>query len=106
VRINANIWPEVLIREQGKAASAQSGDGWLPLAEDPATQLRPEDKTVAKANARLVDDWLAAIGEGREPVCSGFNGMKALEMALAVFEAGLAKTRVPLPLSKRTHPLV
>ncbi len=102
-RINTNIWPEILIREHGKAASAK--DAWLPLEGDPVLQLRPEDKTVAKANARLVDDWLAAIAEDREPVCSGFDGMKALEMAHAVFESGLQRTRIALPLAKRAHPL-
>lgn len=105
VRIHADIWPEVLIRQSGKAASAKVEDRWLPLADDPTAGVPPEEKTVANANARLVDDWLAAIAEEREPVCSGFNGMKAVEMALAVFEAGLTKTRVSLPLARRTHPL-
>jgi len=31
--------------------------------------------------------------------------MKALEMAHAFFAAGLAKTRVSLPLQNRKHPL-
>jgi predicted dehydrogenase len=104
-RINANIWPEVLVRQIDTRNAAPSAADWHPLEGEPTVKLRPEDKTVAKANARLVDDWLGAIRENRDPVCSGFNRMKALEMALAVFGAGLAKTRVTLPLATRTHPL-
>lgn len=104
-RIDANIWPEVFVAKYGAGPDAVSAKDWQRLEDDPAAELAPEEKTVAKANARLVDDWLAAIAEDREPVCSGFNGMKAVEMALAVFEAGLRRTRVDLPLAKRSHPL-
>ena len=56
-------------------------------------------------NQRVVDDWLEAIAQNREPTCSGYAGMKALEMALAVFAAGLSRGRVELPLKARNHPL-
>jgi predicted dehydrogenase len=104
-RIVANIWPEVLFRSTSKPAATPADPGWRPLEDDPTAKLAPEAKTGAKANARLVDDWLAAIAENREPVCSGFNGMKAVEMAMAVFEAGLQRTRVEFPLANRSHPL-
>jgi hypothetical protein len=32
--------------------------------------------------------------------------MKALEMAMAVFQAGLSGGRVKLPLAERRHPLI
>ena len=51
------------------------------------------------------DDWLAAIDENREPICSGYNGMRAVEMCMGVFEAGLKQTRVSFPLKNREHPL-
>jgi hypothetical protein len=57
------------------------------------------------SNRRVVDDWLAAIRENREPVCSGFAAMKSLEMIHAVFAAGISRGRVELPLKKRQHPL-
>jgi predicted dehydrogenase len=104
-RINANIWPDVFFRATGRDSTRSVAADWHPLEGDPTLKLAPDAKTVATANARLVDDWLAAIGEKREPVCSGFNGMKAVEMALAVFEAGLQRTRVGFPLARRTHPL-
>jgi hypothetical protein len=48
---------------------------------------------------------LEAIEKKRQPVCSGFAGMKALEMIMAVYHAALSARRVPLPLADRTHPL-
>jgi len=56
---------------------------------------------MAWANQRVVDDWLAAIEKWRDPICSGKAAMKALEMAMAVFQAGLSKGRVTLPLQAR-----
>jgi predicted dehydrogenase len=105
VRINANIWPEVLVRPAGKPGMSAPAQDWSPLDGDPVRSLPSAEKTITRANARLVDDWLTAITEDRDPVCSGFNGMKAVEMAMAVFEAGLQKTRVALPMAKRSHPL-
>ncbi len=58
-----------------------------------------------RANARLVDDWLEAIGRNRAPECSGHNAMKAIEMVMAVYQAALSAKRVPLPLTSRRHPL-
>jgi predicted dehydrogenase len=100
-RVEANIWPEVLVSRHRRSSGAISAADWQRLDGDPTTKLAPEEKTVEKANARLVDDWLAAITEHREPVCSGVNGMKAMEMAMAVFQAGLQRTRVEFPLVNR-----
>jgi hypothetical protein len=38
-------------------------------------------------------------------VCSGYAVIRALEMAMAVFAAGLSQGRVKLPLKDRQHPL-
>ena len=54
---------------------------------------------------RLVSDWLRAIEEDREPFASASNGAKAIEMICAVFEAGLTRERVAMPLANREHPL-
>lgn len=104
-RIDANIWPEVFVAQPHRSSDPLFSADWQRLEGDPTAKLALEEKTVAKANARLVDDWLAAIAENREPVCSGFNGMKAVEMAMAVFEAGLQRARVEFPLANRSHPL-
>jgi predicted dehydrogenase len=77
---------------------------WRPLAPETAGPAALAGGQNA-ANRRVVDDWLAAIAEHREPVCSGHAAMKALEMIHAVFAAGLARGRVDLPLRSRAHPL-
>ena len=48
---------------------------------------------------------LAAIRDDRDPTCSGYHGLKAVEMAHGVFEAGLKHARVKFPLENRKHPL-
>jgi predicted dehydrogenase len=58
------------------------------------------------ANARMLDDLLAAIETGRQPSCSASDATKAIEMVMAVYHAGLTRARVTLPLKQRTHPLV
>lgn len=52
-----------------------------------------------------VTDLLDAIETGREPVCSGRDGVKAVEMALAAYASQISGARVALPMSDRRHPL-
>jgi hypothetical protein len=68
-------------------------------------QASDAEKTVARANARVVDDWLEAIRTNQDPACSGYSAMKALEMVMGVFAAGLSRTRIEFPLKDRRHPL-
>ena len=56
-------------------------------------------------NKILVNDLLAALEEGREPLSSARDATAALEMIMAVYESHIAGDRVALPLSERTHPL-
>ncbi len=77
---------------------------WLPLVPgsgETSAALGGQNS----ANRRVVDDWLAAIAEDREPVCSGHAAMTSLELIHAVFAAGIARARVALPLQRRAHPL-
>ena len=104
-RILADIFPAVLLAEEGDWQPAGKTTAWRPWKDDPTLNASTQERSVRRANRRVVDDWLAAISENREPVCSGRNGMKALEMALAVFQAGLSADRVKLPLAERGHPL-
>jgi predicted dehydrogenase len=50
-------------------------------------------------------DFLDAIEAGREPACTGRDGVAALEMVHAVYASARAGGTVPLPLADRTHPL-
>jgi predicted dehydrogenase len=105
-RILADIFPAVLLHEGDDWTAAGHKSAWRPWKDDPSLSLPAEEQSVRAANRRVVDDWLAAIRSGGEPACSGRNAMQALEMAMAVFEAGLNRSRVALPLARRSHPLV
>lgn len=51
-------------------------------------------------------DLLAAIAEGREPLCSAKDARVTLEMTMGIFESHrLHGQRVELPLKDRQHPL-
>lgn len=97
-RIMADIWPSVL-------ASGKIGEAWRPLDDDVSVNATAAQREVGPANARVADDWLAAIRENREPACSGRNGAKAVEMVMGVWRAGLGGGRVPFPLKERGHAL-
>ncbi|MCY4482055.1 MAG: Gfo/Idh/MocA family oxidoreductase [Spirochaetaceae bacterium] len=52
-----------------------------------------------------VTDLIDAVEQGREPLCSGCDGVKALELVLAPYAAQIAGARVALPMADRRHPL-
>jgi len=105
VKIIMDMVPTLCARKGGSwTAQGKAGD-WRGLDNDPALGLSSEQRGVNAANQRVVDDWLSGIAGKHEPICSGYAGMKALEMAMAVFAAGLARRRVELPLKDRNHPL-
>lgn len=105
VRILADISPRIYQRSGGEWTQAGSTSHWGNVADDPSPNETDDEPSVARANQRLVADWLDAIGNGREAACSGDNALRALEMAHAVFVAGLDKARVNFPLANRNHPL-
>ena len=84
----------------------QQGDEWRPVEGDPGPTLGPEDKGRHAGNRRMVDDWLAAIAEDREPQSSAYDGMKIVEMVQGVYAAGLSRQTVQFPLKNRRHPLL
>jgi predicted dehydrogenase len=103
----------VLIGSKGKARVklgfalewefSREGDSWVPFPGVPSSATTSQDE----ANAWLAEDWLSSIraGGSKQPSCSGWNAMKAMEMVIAVFHAGLQRGRVALPLTDRSHPL-
>lgn len=105
VRILADIFPRIYKRNDGNLSDAGLAVRWQPVPGDPTSDWTSNEKSVSRANQRLVDDWLDAIETNRAPACSGADGMRALEMAHAVFAAGLSGDRVKLPLVNREHPL-
>jgi predicted dehydrogenase len=104
-RILADLFPRVYVRRDGDWTAAGRTSRWEPWERPAPLQAPGSTRDVLRPNQRLVDDWLAALAAGREPVCSGRAGARALEMALAVFEAGVRGERVPFPMTHRNHPL-
>ena len=105
VRVMADVVPTVWIVKGNEWSDSGKTDQWQRLESDPTLKWGKDEKAFGLANRRLLDDWLAAIEDNREPVCSGYNGMKALEICMGVFEAGLNRARVTFPLGNRKHPL-
>jgi predicted dehydrogenase len=104
-RILADIWPRLFVKSIAKWDDAGRPDQWRPLDDDPALKIPAAARTTAAANALVVDDWLAAVGEDRDAACSGRSAAWAVEMVHAVWRAGLSGARVKLPLGERGHAL-
>lgn len=104
-RILLDIWPRVMLAKRSPWTDDGRSETWAPLEDDPAAKAPLIERSTDRANARVVDDWLRAIAESREPACSGRNGAKAVEMVHAVWRAGLSGGRVALPLAERGHAL-
>jgi predicted dehydrogenase len=104
VRMNSGFTPDFFQLKQGAWSASGQASEWKRL-DDAAFSPPPAESTVARSNQRVVDDWLAAIRDNREPACSGRAAMKSYEMIMTVFQAGLTRTRVGLPMKLRTHPL-
>ena len=106
VRVTADVFPTVWLLKGGEFSESGKTDQWQRLPDDPTLSWGKEQKAFGGANRRLLDDWLAAIEENREPVCSGYHAMKAIEICMGIFDAGLRRTRVSFPLKNRKHPLM
>ena len=104
-RILADIFPSVLVLKSGRWQEAGKEERWERLENDPTLNASAADRSSETANRRVVDDWLEAIEQKREPICSGRAAMKALEMVMAVYHAALSGRRMALPLNDRAHPL-
>ena len=101
-RLLADVYPAVHVLQPGKWETGGRTDQWQLL---PGTAVSAEARGFEAANRRVVDDWLEAIANHREPACSGRNAMKSIEMIMAVYQAALSGGRVALPLADRKHPL-
>lgn len=104
-RILADVHPAVYVLSAGKWEPSGRSDQWQRFENDPGARLTPEARGFGPANRRVVDDWLEAIQNEREPACSGHNATKSLEMIMAVYHAGLSGSRIAFPLADRSHPL-
>ena len=104
-RILADIFPTVLLMKASPWQESGRTEQWERLENDPTLHATTVGRSADMANRRVVDDWLEAIENNREPICSGYAAMKALEMTMAIYHAGLSGARIQLPLADRIHPL-
>jgi predicted dehydrogenase len=81
---------------------------WVPVTSGGVDQPEPIpglDRRIASHQA-AAEDLLAALREGRPPLCDAEAGRTTVEMICAVFESHrLGGARVTLPLARRDHPL-
>jgi len=126
-QIDARAMNIELFGESGRLLHAhQTGPWWLPTSQSvpglsaerwqqlPCTM---PDHYPATTNAALpidsfsndycfVDEYVQALDQGREHVCSGFQGRHVMEIIQAIFESAAYGHVVELPQSQRDHPLL
>lgn len=109
MRLFAGQPPALSLLVDDDPASPNRRSRWTrwPEADDEAYHA-PVDYLSGNdaANRRVVIDWLAAIAEDREPICSGENALQALEMVHGIWQAGTTMKRAYFPLANRFHPLL
>ena len=69
------------------------------------SHVAPGDVQRHACQRRLLRDLLDAIAHDRAPASSGDDGLKALELVMAVWESHRQNAPVRLPLARREHPL-
>jgi predicted dehydrogenase len=104
-RMLVEIFPTLYVLTPGKWDAKGREQNWRRLESDPGISLSAEERGFGPGNRRVVDDWVAAIRDDREPACSGEAATKSLEMIMAVYQAALSGARAAFPLAKREHPL-
>lgn len=80
----------------GARALVRDSAGWVQLS--PATQW-------GQAALAALNDLLAALEDGREPLLGVTNARAATEIILAAYESAYRRGRVTLPLDVRDFPL-
>ena len=77
--------------------------GWEPLELEHPDHFDPE-KSSAEDYA-FTGEYVRALDEGREHLCSGSEGRHVLEMLMGIFESAAYGRPVDLPQQGREHPL-
>jgi hypothetical protein len=102
-----DIEPLVHVREGHPFIPTASPQVWVPLTSAGLGVPEP----VAGLNRRILDhvaaveDLLACMGTGREPLCGATAATETVEMTQAVFASFAAGGPVAMPLAARTAPL-
>lgn len=104
-RILMDIFPTIFLNKSTPWGNGAREEKWERLPGDPTLNATDDQKTAVAANRRVVDDWINAIQNDREPICSGRAATAAIEMVMAVYQAAIGGKRVKFPLTDRRHPL-
>jgi predicted dehydrogenase len=97
--------------QRGRHRGPLGASPWEQIAVDERAGLEPPvtlegmDGERLALQRRILGDFLDAIIEDREPLSSGRDGLRALELSMAVWESHLSGQPLTLPLIDRTHPL-
>ena len=79
---------------------------WAPIDTSQKWEVfKPDNLPDYNAHQLAIMDLIDAIEHDREPLCSGRDGVKALEMILGTYEAQITSARVEFPIKNRKHPL-
>ncbi len=105
IKILANVPPRIYRLKPGAWTEKAQINAWEPIPGDPTANSPEKDRNTTHGNRVLLDSLIAAIRSNGQPACSGYDGMKAVEMVMAVYQAAIRKQRVALPLKERKHPL-
>ena len=82
------------------------GDGeWQPL-DDIVPEHYDPDCSADEGDYNYVDEYVNALDEGREHLCSGIEGRHVMEILMAIFESAAHRREVELPQAERGHPLL
>lgn len=86
------------------------GEEWTRLEDVIRTDVRSGAATAPEGvdpdDVAFVDEYVRALDEGREHVCSGEQGRHVMEVIMGVFESAAYGTVVQLPQVRRDHPLL
>jgi predicted dehydrogenase len=77
---------------------AEDGAMWKRLSEPTQLSWPPHERNPVRS-------LIHAIETNTPPVCSGADGLWAVEMVAAVYESQRTRARVEFPLRDRSHPL-
>ncbi|MEI6713578.1 MAG: Gfo/Idh/MocA family oxidoreductase [Verrucomicrobiota bacterium] len=103
-KINADLPCQIFKYVGGEWKSEGRKDEWVLVQEAPNPPSTPD--LLVDSVFPVIEDWIQAIQENRNPINSGIDGLKSLEMVIAVYASTLEEKRIHFPLKSRKHPLL
>ncbi len=106
-RLYAGMPPTMSLLVESDPASPTHSEKWVRWPDVPGQYHEPVDHAegLDAANRHVINDWLDAIENDREPLASGESALKSLEMIHAIWQSAVSMKRAYFPLVNRLHPL-